>query len=178
MKKDKSFVLSGRNIYYDKHDRAIYYNKRNRIGYIIPKAFERTFQNFQNRYVIGLIVFIFINILFNINIYISLGVSAVAVAFLEYKYQNSLRNMTQIANFNFKNAKKSIEELQEMSKGAIILRAILYFLLSILIILNLYLSKELYSNIPVVIACFILSFAALYMGIKNMMVVFKRKQVK
>ncbi|MFV0254997.1 MAG: hypothetical protein ACK5G7_02575 [Erysipelotrichaceae bacterium] len=176
---NKTTMLSGRNIYYDKKNRAIYYNKRNKTGYVIPQSYEKTYQNLSNRYVIGILTFIFLNILFNFNTWISLAAGISVIIFLEFKYRSALSNMSQLRNFKPSEAKKSTEVfIKDMSTGSLVLRLVLYLLLAILIILNLFYSPYFLENMPIVIACIVVSLGATYLAIKMLISIIKKQKLK
>lgn len=174
MAKNQEVVLSGKNIYYDKHKRAIYFNKRKGIAYVIPKEFEGTFQTLSYRYVVGVIGFIFSQLIFQLNLLVSLIIGIACWAILEFRYQKALSSMTQIKNFKPEEAKSSSTKVAELSTSGIMLRGGLYLALAILLIVNLYTTKGLMDNIAIVIASCGLSLAALYMAIR-MAISLKRK---
>lgn len=174
MSEKKKVVLSGRDIYYDKHNRAIYYNKRSKIAYVVPKNSESMFQNLRNRYVIGIIAFVFSEMLFKINIWISLAIAIGCIAFMEYKYRKSLSEMTQLRNFKPETSKSSMDSMREMDKGALVLRCVLYLALAVLLIVNLFVTEGLLENVVLVIGSIAVSLAAAYMAGKLIYVLLKK----
>ena len=49
-------ALSGHNIYKDKHGQTIYFNKRTRVGYVVPEKDFSKFQILQMRYILALVI--------------------------------------------------------------------------------------------------------------------------
>ncbi|MDF9825489.1 positive regulator of sigma E activity [Breznakia sp. PF5-3] len=178
MAKQKEVVLTGKNIYFDKHKRAIYYNKRKNIAYVIPKESEGTFQTYTYRYMFAVIVVIFCELLFKINIWISLAIGVASAVLLEYRYQKTLSSMTQLRNFKPENAKSSVEKQIELSRGAILLRCLLYFALAILMIANLYATEGLLDNKMIVACSCIVSLGAGYMAIKMALILIKKNKAE
>lgn len=177
-KKTQEFVLNGRNIFYDKHKRAIYFKKRSGIGYVIPKDYEKKFQIFTYRYMVGLIGFIFSYMIFDLNIPISLIIGIACWAILEYRFHNVLKNMTQLKNFVPEKTATSDERLKELDMGALFLRCILYFALSVLLIVNLYTGKGMLDDIAIVVASIIVSIGSAVMGIRMVMTMAKKRSLQ
>ena len=175
-KTKKEVVLNGSNIYYDKHNRAVYYNKRTKIGYVIPKEMEAKMQPLLYRYILGVVVFIFCEILFKINLWVSLGISAACIVFLEYRFQSLISSFPRLKKFEPENSKKAHEELAELGRGGLLLRTLLYFALSILLIVNLFISEDMLENTALVLASIVVAIAAAYMGIRLTLTYFKNKK--
>lgn len=89
----KNTILSGRNIYKDKHGNTIYYHSKSNIAYRIKPDKENIFSTYQSRYVLALIAFVFFYFLFNLNIFLSLGLTILIALFLEYQYRSFLKNV-------------------------------------------------------------------------------------
>lgn len=173
VKTKKDVVLTGANIFYDKHNRAVYYNKRSQVGYVIPKELEGKMQPLMYRYIIGIIVFIFCEILFKLNIFLSIGLSIVSIVFLEYRFRTMISSFPRLKNFTPDTSKKASEELSQLSGGALVLRIMLYFALGILLIVNLFITEGMLENTALVIASIVVAIAAAYMGIRMAITYFK-----
>lgn len=159
----KEVVLTGRNIFIDKRKRVIYYNRRNKVGYVISSGSESNYQLLNVRYVIAVIAFIFAYLLFHVNIFISIAISILTAALLEYRYRKLLDSYTQISRFDYENAEKSINAPTSYTNGALIIRIALYLALAILIIVNLFISDTLLDDIAVVVVSVVISLYSLYM---------------
>ncbi|MDH6366500.1 MULTISPECIES: hypothetical protein [unclassified Breznakia] len=170
----KEIVLNGRNIYYDKHNRAIYYNKRTKTGYIIPNELTSRYQALSYRYTIGLIAFVFCQSLFNFNIWMSLLVAVGGYGYMEWNYRKFLSRTTQIKSFNPSNARPSVSEAKNIDTGGLILRVCLYIALSILLIINVFLGKYLETNILIAIASFVISALSGYMAVRYILALVKK----
>lgn len=175
-KAKKDVVLSGANIYYDKHNRAVYYNKRSKVGHVIPKEMEPKMQPLLYRYILGIVCFILCELLFKINIWVSLGLSAVIIAVLEYRFRTLVSSFPRLKNFEPEASKKAREELAELSNGGLILRMCLYFALGILLIANLFATEGILGNTALVIASIVVALAAAYMGVRIAITYFKNRK--
>ena len=83
----QKILLEGKNIYRDKHNRAIYYVKREDRGYRIRQEYESTFQMLSMRYLVGVLVFIFAYLLFELNIILSIALGLIATLFMQYRFK-------------------------------------------------------------------------------------------
>lgn len=178
LNKTKEIVLNSRNVYYDKHKRAIYYNKRKGIGYVIPKESEGRFQTLSYRFIIGIIVIIFAEIFFFHNLLFSVPAGIAAYAFLEYQYQRFLSGLPQLKNFEPEKAKSTTEKQMELSTGSLLLRCGLYFALAILLILNLFTTKGLSNDIAIVVLSCIAAIGSLYMSLRFAYIFLKKNKLK
>lgn len=158
--------LSGKNIYRDKKHRTVYYNKNSKKGYVIAPGTEKIFFNWSMRYMLGLIAFIFLELLFLHNIIISVAIALALTAFMEYKYRKLLNTYPMIQNFDITTAKKTDEIKPTDSKPKLILKAALYLALAILLVANIYVTKSISENIVSVVISYVAAAGALYMAIK------------
>ena len=95
----KNTLISGRNTYRDTHGNLIYYDQHKNIAYRIPSTKENTFATFQSRYALALICFVFLYILFSLNVWLSIGISVAVAAFMEWRYRTFLKNLAQSTGF-------------------------------------------------------------------------------
>ncbi|OCN03447.1 hypothetical protein A4S06_05725 [Erysipelotrichaceae bacterium MTC7] len=170
----KEIVLNGRNIYYDKHNRAIYYNKRSQTGYIVPSELTSRFQILSFRYAISLIVLIFCQLLFELNIWISILIAVLSCAYMEWHYRKLLSRMTQIKNFNPELATSSTKEAAKLDTGGTLLRFGLYAALSILLVVNVVIENYFETNIIIAVASIAVSLFSAYMAIRYLLTLTKR----
>ena len=144
MAKDKKIIaLSGRNIFVNNKGQTIYYVKSSRIGYVIPESEFNRFRMLQNRIVIGAVAAIFLSVFANVS-YLMSGILGIAVyVFLEFVLRSKLLpKCTQFANFVPEKAKSTIEVMAQEDNKRLILKIVLWFALSILLIVNLYTMKQ------------------------------------
>lgn len=162
----KNTLLTGKNIYRDSHGNIIYYNEKQNISYRIPHEKENTFATFRSRYALVLICFVFLYILFNLNVYLSLGLCALIAVFLEFRYRSFLKNLVHSTGLGKKEKLKSMDETLELTKGAIILRVVLYLALAILLVVNTFVSTNVIGNKPVIVISYMVAILAGYIGVR------------
>lgn len=162
----KEIVLNGKNIYYDKHNRAIYYNKRKQTGYVIPSDATQRYQVLSYRYAIALVAFIFCELLFNLNHWMSLLIAALSFVYMEWHYRKLLARFTQIKSFNPSAARASTKEAKKIEKGGLILRICLYIALSILLVVNVIIENYIETNLLIALASFAVALLSGYMAIR------------
>ena len=174
----QKILLEGKNIYRDKHNRAIYYVKREDRGYRIRQEYESTFQMLSMRYLVGVLVFIFAYLLFELNIVLSVALGLAATLFMQFKFKKFLGNCTIIEHYvpDAKENKSAISV--ETSYSSLIIRAILYVSCSILLVINAY---NLYGARDDQTLLFVLSIVVavvvLFFGLKYIEVIIKKHKL-
>lgn len=162
----KNTILSGRNIYKDKHGNTIYYQSKSNIAYRIKPDKENIFSTYQSRYVLALIAFVFFYFLFNLNIFLSLGLTILIALFLEYQYRSFLKKCPQSKGFVKQEKIKPIDQMIDLSKGSLILRICLYAALAILLVINSFVSSNVVGNRPIQVTSYIIAILAGFIAIK------------
>lgn len=172
-KKQSVIALSGRNIFKNSKNQTIYYSKRKNIGYVIPESDFNQFRTMQNRYVLGAIVAIFLNIFADISYLISGIVGLIVILILEYHFRSKLlAKYTQFANFVPEKTKSTMDILADEDRNRLILKTVLWFALSVLLILNLF-SLENKDNL-IIGASVLFSIYAFYVGILQVRAIIKK----
>ena len=171
-------ILSGNNIYRDKHGFAIYYDKRHQIGYRIGKDREKEFKTYQQRFAIALVAFVFFYILFKLNIYLSIVLSVAVYALLEYRFRKLLSKFTRVQNFKPSDKVNQFDMMEEEKTSKILLRIALYAALSILIVVNAYTNDAISSNTIAVYASYAVSAVGIFFTIKYLLILFKKLNMK
>ena len=160
-------ALSGRNIFKDKHGQTIYFNKKTRVGYVIPEKDFSKFQILQMRYVLALVVAVLLYSMTHINYWLT-GFVLVAVAVgmeltLRFKV---LPSYTQYQNFQPEKGESQFDLMIKEGRNKLLLRTCLLILLSILLIVNLFTMDD-EPTILLIILSVVLSIAALvYAGMQ------------
>lgn len=134
----KTQIVAGHNIYQDKDGRFIIYDRFSKAGYVIKPEHYNKFKYFYNRYLIALLLAIIL-VTFELNIFVCAGVFLLVAVISEFKYRQFLDHLTKIEKFKPENSQKKskIDALVEENKpGRCILLAVLYLLLSVLIVVN------------------------------------------
>lgn len=171
--------LRGKNIYVDKKKRTIYYNKRSQKGYVITPGSEKSFQVWSSRFILAVICAVFLELFFfNGNWVLSIAIGVGAFAFLEYKYRKLLNSFPMIQNFDTSTAKPTEEADISNAESQLVLKAVLYLALGILLIVNIYVSKDVGDNITMVVVSYAASAFAFYMSIKFLLLILKKKKQK
>lgn len=170
-------LLEGRNIYRDKHNRAIYYVKRQQRGYRIRQEDENTFQSLSLRYLAGILVFIFAHILFELNTVFSIVIGAAVTIFMEYRFRKFLSNCTILEHYvpNEKESKSMISV--ETSFKSLYLRAVLYILCAILLVINAYSLYADKDQIQLLALSLVVAVVVLFFGLKYVEIIFKKHKL-
>lgn len=160
-------AISGRNIYKDKHGQTIYFNKRTRVGYVIPEKDFSKFQILQMRYILALVVAVLLYSMTKVNYWL-IGIVLVAVAVgmeltLRFKV---LPSYTQYQNFQPEKGESQLDLMIKEGRNKLLLRTCLLILLSILLIVNLF-TMDGEPTIILIILSVLLSIASLvYAGVQ------------
>ncbi|PID82657.1 MAG: hypothetical protein CSB16_00010 [Clostridiales bacterium] len=129
--------VEGLFVYRDKKNRVIYKDIFSKDGYIIKPNKISTFKKYQNRYLAAIaVVALGYNFVFTIEVWtIIAGIILIA---LEYLFRNRfLTSCEKIENFDTSKAKN----IDKLSRGRIIILAVLYLILSVLLIANAIIEK-------------------------------------
>lgn len=162
----KNTLISGRNTYRDIHGNLIYYDQHKNIAYRVPSTKENTFATFQSRYALALICFVFLYILFSLNVWLSIGISVAVAAFMEWRYHTFLKNLAQSTGFIKKEKIRSIDETIDLTVGSIILRIVLYGALAVLLVINTFVSENVIGNKPIIVISYMVAVLAGFMTVK------------
>lgn len=161
-------TISGRNIYKDKHNRYVLYNKKSQIGYVIPQDKFNQYQAYSNRYMMGVVAAILI-VTFELSIFIGIGVGVALTGILEMRYRTSfLPNLTQLSNFNIGESRSKIQIAAEQTTGRLSLLAILYVVFGGLLVTQAYVGK---MEEYMIYICWGIAAITVYMSINNIRVI-------
>lgn len=158
--------ISGRNIYVDKRNRVIYYDWLTKKGYIIEPKLEEKYKLYQNRFIL-----IFCGLVLCIDYFNGwlLFVAALVGAFVAVEFIFRfffLRRLRTVANVD---RTKKLTVLQEViesrDKKRALLKAALYSVFGILVIVNAYTSN--FELVPF-IACIGIALFAFYYVVINL----------
>lgn len=177
--KKQKMPLAGKNIYIDKKNRRIFYKKSTKQGFVIAPNNEAQFQTFSNRYLIGvltLVIFQFILFDNGINPIFSFIAAAFAFGLCEYKYRKLLSMCPMIQNFDITNATHSSKNYSDVDPKLLILRSVLYLLLSILLIVNLFITEGMLDSMLTIAISAGASIFTAYSGIYYFITVLKTKK--
>lgn len=171
--------VAGASIYKDKRGRDVYYDRFTHNGYLILESNVKSFQFYQNRLLFPLIIFA---LLLNFNFgsmhigWIEAGVVALIALFgLEFFFRfKYLKSLTIIPNFVPENKLSFIEQVNEKNeKNPLILKAFLYMLLGVVLILYAYQQNNTGFNL---IIMWVISIIVICVGITYLYAVLRRKK--
>ena len=124
--------LAGMHIYKDDHNRYVYYNVFNHVGYIlndIPK-----YKTYSSRFIVGLIAGI-LAYSFDLGWLISLAIGAAAYLLMEVKFRMFLNKQSQVPNFKPKQRPPRLQTAAAEDTKKIYMKIAAYLLFAVLIIL-------------------------------------------
>ena len=124
--------LAGMHIYKDDHNRYVYYNVFDHVGYIlndIPK-----YKTYSSRFIVGLIGGI-LAYSFDLGALLSIIIGVAAYALMEVKFRLFLKKQTQIPNFKPKERPLRLLTAASEETKKIYMKIAAYLLFGILIIL-------------------------------------------
>lgn len=172
----KKELLTGRNIYKDKHGRTIYYDTFTKEGYYVNKEDEKKFFFYKNRFVIILFGFILTIGTFLTYLQAFIG-GTVAFVLVECYYRMFFFPKLKTTNKFDKEQKVSpIQSIMKEKKDEpvkILLLFILYFAFSALVLANALMEK--YSN-GFMLASIILSIGGIYFSMIHLIAYLKIKK--
>lgn len=175
--KKNTNALEGKNIYHDKHGKAIYYVKKEKRGYRITPEKANTYRTLEPRLLYAILMFIFTYFLFKFNIWICLVLAIGSYIFMEWKFRKFLNNCTIIENYN-----PSIEDNTRastlMPMKQLVMRAALFIILGVLLIVNAFVSKSVASDQTIQIISVIVGLIVIFAGLKYVGLIIKKKNLE
>ena len=175
-KPEEKIRLSGRNIYTDKKGRVIFYDMLTKKGYLVDKSSENAAVFFKNRFVVILFAAILFGATF-LSVLQAVIAWAVMMALSEFAFRMSfLKKLEPVTDVDFERRVSALQYIVEnKERGRIIVLIILYFLFSVLVLLNAY--TENYSvKLWVFSGC--LAVVGVYFGVLHIVALIKMKNKK
>lgn len=168
--------LSGRNIYTDKKGRVIYYDMITKKGYLVDKKSENSAVFFKNRFVVILFAAILFGATF-LSVIQAVIAWAVMMVLSEFAYHMSfLKKLEPVTDVDFERRVSALQYIMEnKEKGRIIVLIILYFLFSVLVLLNAY-TEEYSTKLWVFSGC--LAVVGVYFGVLHIIALIKMNNKK
>ena len=127
-------AVGGIHVYQDDKNRFVYYNVFNKTAYILTDH-EKEFRTYSQRFVLGLVAVI-LTYLFDIPFLFCIVIGVIAYGLMEIKFRKFLSRLPQIPGFVPKKRTSAVEKEAAQDFKKIVLKAILTFLLGILLIIN------------------------------------------
>jgi len=141
-KQVKNQDLKYQNIYLDKHNRYIYFDKKNKTGIIIPEIDLRRWQIYKMRYLIPILVGYLVYNIFSFPIWIAVISAIVLLIFLEFSYRKMIKDYVIINNYQPEEEFNRQAEIAKEERWKVILRAILYLTLAVLLIVFIFVEER------------------------------------
>lgn len=170
--------IAGLNVYKDKHNRDVYYDRLTKKAYIINPSDVNQYNFYSRRFFIPIIAFV---LLFSLKIGnielgyagaagIALIIGIITEAFFRFRF---LKSLSAVPNFQPKEKPDYFDQLANAgNKQDLMIRSLLYFALGIVLIVFGYLSEfEIFEWI----ICIAFSLGAIIMGIINLIAVLRKK---
>ena len=170
--------IAGMNVYKDKHNRDVYYDRLTKKAYIINPSDVNQYNFYSRRFFIPIIAFV---LLFSLKIGnielgyagaagIALIIGIIKEAFFRFRF---LKSLSAVPNFQPKEKPDYFDQLANAgNKQDLMIRSLLYFALGIVLIVFGYLSEfEIFEWI----ICIAFSLGAIIMGIINLIAVLRKK---
>lgn len=149
--------IGGFSVYRDDKNRPIYYNRFNHNGYVLSDN-AKLFKTFNSRFMLGFIATIF-GYIFNLPLWLCVTLGIIVYLVMEFKFRKFLNKLPVIPNFQPKKRTSIVDSEAGLSTKKIITKMILYFTISILLIVNAYSSNYtgliLYLNYALSVITFI-----------------------
>ena len=168
--------LSGRNIYTDKKGRVIFYDMLTKKGYLVDKSSENAAVFFKNRFVVILFAAILFGATF-LSVLQAVIAWAVMMALSEFAFRMSfLKKLEPVTDVDFERRVSALQYIVEnKERGRIIVLIILYFLFSVLVLLNAY-TENYSAKLWVFSGC--LAVVGVYFGVLHIVALIKMKNKK
>lgn len=174
-----NILASGSNLFGQSNGTLLYFNPKANVSYTISPVHRKTFNTLRMRVVLTVISLIFFYLLFQLNLFLSISLSAVIFIFLEYRYHSFLKKMPRTVGFPKKARATAVNEEIKVSKEGLILRLTLYCLLAILLVVNTFVPGAVHGHPALESASYCLAVFALYMAYQyGMLLAHKEKKGK
>ena len=99
-----NILASGSNLFEQSNGTLLYFNPKANVSYTISPVHRKTFNTLRMRVVLTVISLIFFYLLFQLNLFLSISLSAVIFIFLEYRYHSFLKKNAQNRRFSEESA--------------------------------------------------------------------------
>jgi hypothetical protein len=169
-------ILSGPNMYEDKHGNLIYYQKKSNTAYRISPDKISQFKRLQMRWLLTAIAFILFYIVFNLNLWLSLGLAIVLGIGMEWQFRRFLKQLPKSAGFVKTEKIRPIDQMIDTPVSGLALRMGLYWILAALLIADSFVSTVVSQNTALQAACWILASLAIWMGWKYFSLILNKRK--
>lgn len=157
------------NLHFDKNGKAYFYNNRKQAAFFIPDKDLRLAYIIVYRHLIALSFIAVLSTLFSRSLAYAIIVGILIDAFLEYIYrQKMLARYSRIQPYIIH---KTDHDLSQLSKGKIILKICLYFILALLLFWSIFTDKN--EGLSLIILVIMGGISAMA-GLQNMQLLFKK----
>jgi len=141
-KHERDQNLRYQGIYKDKHNRYIYFDKKNQAGIVIPQEDLRRWQLYKSRFLIPLLAAYLAHQIFTLSIPVVLVIGIALMAFMEYSYRKTIAQYVIINDYQPENQYNFRQELQQKDSWKVAFRAILFLILAILLLVSIFIDQR------------------------------------
>lgn len=159
---------TGKNLFIDKKRRIIYTSPLLRQPLYLPRYDYKKFNRYRSRFLVALATFMILSTTltpwFNVPLWVSLLISIAVFAGLEYSYYKFLKTLQPVSNFNPEKVEPTVSRIipPEM-RSKYWVRAILYVILGVLLVVNGY--QQNYDTV-LILGCWAALLYCLYAAIQ------------
>lgn len=160
----KQLVLTGRNIYLDKHNQHIYYHPLLNKAYRISHGDVNRFKSLQSRYILVATAFAIFYVVLKISLLFSILAALAALIVVEIRFYQLLNRSTQLTLFKKENYTNTLTvNLPQYNKTDILIRALLYLSLAILLAIYIVISKDIQQDLTAqIIGWIVVAFSSIH----------------
>ena len=120
-------------IYIDKHNRYVYYQKKQKRGIVIPSEDLRKWNLYRSRYFMPIVFGFLLYSLAPEYLYFEIIGAVALLVYLEYAYRKALNNYVTIENFEPDESQSPRHRLDDAPKSKLIVLVILYLAMTVLL---------------------------------------------
>ena len=120
-------------IYTDKHNRYVYYQKKNKLGIVIPPEDLRKWNLYRSRFFLPIVFALLLYSLAPEYIYFEIAGAIALMIYLEFAYRKALNNYVTIENFEPDENQSPQKQLDNAPKAKLIVLAVLYLAMTVLL---------------------------------------------
>ena len=174
---DQISELTGYHLYQDNKGRTLYHASFHKdIAYYIAPSDFRSFSVYQQRYFLslagGVLIMTLIDNFTNSSIYIAVGIAVVIWAVFQFKFKQFLQHCST-TRFDATKLTGSVEINARQPQSRLILKAILFVLLGVLLVINAYQQQ---FDASIVIGCWIICGGCIIFAVNQLRyLIYKKK---
>lgn len=131
--------IGGMHIYVDEKGRYVYYNVFDKNGYVMD-GYEKQYRTYSSRFILGIVAGLFAT-LFDLPVILCIAIGIAGYLIMEFRFRKFLRSVPRITNFKPQKRTGAIARESSQDAWKILLKAGLFLLLGVLLVVNAYMEK-------------------------------------